>query len=364
MDDLFPHLQALRLKERRVAMATLVATKGTTPKKEGAKMWVGEGGRVLGSVTIGGCVDARVIAESEQALREGAPRRLEMSLGDEDAWELGLTCGGSIELLVEPVALEEGAASSLVARYQRIDAELQAGRGAVLVRPLDDPGSSLLVLASGEKEGTLGAGVLDEAASLQALGLLARAASRSERVLLPDGSEGPEAFFEVHAPRPHLVLVGAGAVAMPVAALGHELGYRVTVLDPRPRFASRERFPHADALQVGICSELIERQSLNAMTAVVVTIHDYKVEVPVLDCVLRSRASYVGMLGNARRGQAVLQALRDRGHSEEAIARVRVPIGLDLGARSAAEIALSILAEVVGARAGKSSARSLREVRG
>jgi xanthine dehydrogenase accessory factor len=362
MDDLFPHLQLLSKTERRVAMATLVSTKGTTPKKEGAKMWVGEGGRVLGSVTIGGCVDARVIDESEKALRDGGPRRLEMSLGDEDAWELGLTCGGSIELLVEPLALGQpggDAPCEVVARYQTIDDELQAGRGVVLVRLLGAPEKGLLVMENGETQGSVGDLALDEAARLQALPLLAKNTSRSEQLGAPGEDGGPEAFFEVHAPRPHLVLVGAGAVAMPLVAMGKHLGFRSTVLDPRPRFASRDRFPDADALEVGIASELVAAIRMGPATSVIVTIHDYKVEVPVLDAVLRSGAGYVGMLGNRRRGEAVLQALREKGRTEAEIARVHVPIGLDLGARSAAEIALSVLAEVIAVRSGK-AAQSLR----
>ncbi len=354
MDDLFPHLESLRATERRVAMATLVATKGTTPKKEGAKMWVGEDGRVLGSVTIGGCVDARVIAESEQVLREDGARRIKMSLGDEDAWEMGLSCGGSVELLVEPLTL---GSSALVEQYRAIDASLRAGHGAVLVRLLDAPARALVVHAGGEAAGSLGDAALDRAALTRALALLARGGSNLER--LGDGEAAPEAFFEVHLPRPHLVLIGAGAVAMPFVPMAKALGYRTTVIDPRPRFANQDRFPGVEEIKVGIASELIVATPLGPAAAVVITIHDYKVEVPVLAHVLRAGAGYLGMLGNRRRGEAVLQALRERGYTEDELAKVHNPIGLDLGARSAAEIALSVLAEIVAVRAGK-AAQSLR----
>jgi xanthine dehydrogenase accessory factor len=354
MDDLFPHLEALGVKVRRAAMATLIATKGTTPKKEGAKMWVGEDGRVLGSVTIGGCVDARVIAESEEVLRADGPRRIKMSLGDEDAWELGLSCGGSVELLVEPLAFE---GSLLVEQYRAIDATLQAGRGAVLVRLVDTPARALVVHDGGEASGGLGDAALDGLARERALALLARGGSTLEK--LGEGDAAPEAFFEVHLPRPHLVLIGAGAVAMPFVPMARALGYRTTVIDPRPRFANPDRFPGVDEIKVGIASELIAATKLGPAASVVVTIHDYKVEVPVLAHVLRSGAGYVGMLGNRRRGEAVLQTLRERGFTEEELARVHVPIGLDLGARSAAEIALSVLAEIVAVRAGKAT-QSLR----
>lgn len=351
MEETFAQLEAFARDEERVAMATLVATRGTTPKKEGAKMWVGAGGRILGSVTIGGCVDARVLAESEQVLATGAPRLLELPLGDEDAWELGLSCGGTVEVLIEAVALarEPGSARdpSLPALYRRVAAEVAAGRAACLVRRLADPARALLVLRDGSAEGSLGDAGLDDLARAQAAERLARGSSRS--VPLGDGA----AFFEVHAPQPQLVLVGAGHVSMPLVPLARELGFRTTVIDARPRFASRARFPLADELRVGIPSEIVESLPLGETCALVLTVHDYKVEVPVLRAALRKGAGYVGMLGNVRRGRGVLDLLRQQGVSAEEAARVQVPVGLDIGAQTAPEIALSVLAQIVAVRAGK-----------
>jgi xanthine dehydrogenase accessory factor len=356
MEEIYPQLEALGRSERRVAMATLVGTKGTTPKKEGAKMWVGEGGRVLGSVTIGGCIDARVIEESEGVLHSGAPRRLKMALGDEDAWEIGLSCGGTVEVLVE--RLELGGDAPVLALYRRIAAEVDQSRGACLVRLLREPDRALLVLANGDCEGSLGDEALDRAARSQSAALLLRGTSRTDRLGTNDpaatSGEGPEAFFEVHSPRPHLVLIGAGHVSMPLTELAKTLGYRITVVDARPRFATRERFPGADELRIGIPSEIIEQIPLVASTAVVLTVHDYKVEVPVLRAVLKSGVGYVGMLGNRHRGRGVLEVLRKEGVAEAQLARVHVPVGLDIGAQTAAEIATSVLAEVIAVRSGKS----------
>ena len=358
MEAIYPQLETLGRTERRVAMATLVGTKGTTPKKEGAKMWVGEGGRVLGSVTIGGCVDARVIEESEGVLQSGAPRRLKLALGDEDAWEIGLSCGGTVEVLVERLELRERA--PVLALYQRIAAEVDQSRPACLVRLLSDPNRALLVLHGGAAEGTLGDEALDRAARSQAAALLARGTSRTERLGPSDPSaatgEEPEAFFEVHAPRPHLVMIGAGHVSMPLTELARTVGFRTTVVDARPRFASRERFPSADEIRVGIASEIVESIPLVPSTAVVLTVHDYKVEVPVLRAVLRSPVGYIGMLGNRHRGRGVLEVLRKEGVPEAELARVHVPVGLDIGAQTAAEIATSILAEMIAVRSGKSGA--------
>ena len=163
MDELHRDLEALARTERRVAMATLVATRGATPKKEGAKMWVGDGGRVLGSVTIGGCVDARVLAESEGVLAGGEPRLLSLALGDEDAWEIGLSCAGTVDVLVERLELSP-AASPVVELYRRIAADLERGRASCLVRLLRDPARMLLVKQDGSTAASLGTPSLDDAA--------------------------------------------------------------------------------------------------------------------------------------------------------------------------------------------------------
>jgi xanthine dehydrogenase accessory factor len=358
MEETFSQLEDFARTERLVAMATLVATKGTTPKKEGAKMWVGEGGRVLGSVTIGGCVDAQVIAEAEAVLRQRAPKLLRLAMGDEDAWELGLSCGGTLEVLVEAVPLsQEAREAPLVALYRRIAAEVAQGRSACLVRPLADPGRALLVLDDGASEGTLGSAATDAAARMEALELIARGTSRARPLgEARDKPGGQEAFFEVHAPRRELVVVGAGQISTSLVTLAHALGFRTTVVDARPRFANRERFPDADELRVGVASEIVSGLRLNATSAVVLTVHDYKVELPVLRAVLASPAGYVGMLGNRRRGAAVLEMLREKGVAEEDLARVHVPVGLDIGAQSGAEIGLSVLAQIVALRAGRPAA--------
>jgi xanthine dehydrogenase accessory factor len=355
MDELHRDLEALARSEQRVAMATLVATRGTTPKKEGAKMWVGEGGRILGSVTIGGCVDGRVLAESHAVLASGEPRLLRLDLGDEDAWEMGLSCAGAVDVLVERVELSPRAAP-LVDLYRRIGAEIERGRASCLVRMFRDPSRALLVTQDGTAMGSVGDPALDAAARDVARQLLPTGTSRTQRL----AGDGTEAFFEVHAPLPHLVVVGAGHVSMPLVSLAKLLGFRTTVIDARPRFATRERFPDVDDLRVGIPSEIVEQLPLTGSTAVVLTIHDYKVEVPVLRTVLASEAGYVGMLGSRRRGRGVFELLREKGLTDEQLARVHVPIGLDIGAQSVAEIALSVVAQIVASRAGR-PARGLAE---
>jgi len=341
MAELFDHIDELRRSPGKVAVATLVNTRGTTPRKEGAKMLVGEGGSVLGSVTIGGCVDAQVIEQSEDVLSTQRPRLLELNLGDEEAWEIGLTCGGTIEVFVEPLAGGD--------YLDRVRAHTNKGGRAAIVTRLDGPvGAKILVLDDGEVVGTLGDKALDESFTREAREAIAAGSSRT---LLLDNVR---AFVEVFAPPALLLIVGANHVAMPLTALAKVLGYRTAVLDGRPRFATKERFPDVDEVKIGIPSELVSDYPLAPSTALVLTAHDYKYDIPVLHKALATEVGYIGMLGSARRGAAILKLLAEAGESETALKRIRVPIGLDIGARAAPEIALAVMAEIQAVRGGGS----------
>ncbi|MFQ5899632.1 MAG: XdhC family protein, partial [Candidatus Methylomirabilia bacterium] len=358
MHELFGQLDQLKHSEEKVALATLVNTRGTTPRKEGAKMLVGAGGRILGSVTIGGCVDAQVIAEAEEVLGENVPKLLELNLGDEEAWEIGLTCGGTIEVFVESVELDRAAAPPL-AYYERLRAHAEQGGRGVLITRLDGPnhGAKFLLLDSGQSEGTLGDPFLDRRFSAEAQECLTRGLSRTLFL------EGIRCFVEAFGPVATLLVVGAGHVAMPLVSLANVVGFRTIVVDGRPRFANRERFPEAHRLEVGIPSELVKAIPLTPVTALVLVAHDYKYDLPVLRHALASPVGYIGMLGSTRRGTAILNLLREEGVSEELLARVRVPIGMDLGAQSAPEIALAILAEILAERTGASGMPISRKIR-
>ncbi len=336
MPEIFEHIDQLGRAPGRVAVATLVNTRGTTPRKEGAKMLVGEGGGVLGSVTIGGCVDAQVIEETADVLDKNRPRLLELNLGDEEAWEIGLTCGGTIEVFVEPLTPE---------LYVKVREHAARGGHAAIVTRLDS-GAKLLLLDDGTSEGTLGEAFLDERFGAEARDAMAAGLSRT--LVL----EGVRAFLEVIAPPALLLVVGASHVAMPLTTLARTLGYHTVVMDGRPRFATRERFADVDELRIGIPSEMIREYALTPSAALVLVAHDYKYDLPVLRHALGTDIGYIGMLGSARRGATILKFLADEGVGDAQLKRVRVPIGLDLGARSAPEIALAILAEIQAARAG------------
>ena len=357
MSELFEHIDKLKKEESKVAVATLVNTRGTTPRKEGAKMVVGEGGRILGSVTIGGCVDAQVIEESAGVLGRNAPRLLELNLGDEEAWEIGLTCGGTIEVFVEPVTLDRP--DQGLAFYEKARAHAEAGGRAAVLTRLDSPENTakLLLLDNGAQEGTLGDPFLDRRFAAEATEAVR--AGKSRTLFL----EGVRVFAEVFTPPAILLMVGAGHVSMPMATLGNEMGFRTIVIDGRPRFATRERFPLVHDLQIGIPSELVQKVPLIATTALVLLAHDYKYDVPVLRHALGTPVGYVGLLGSSRRGAAILNLLREDGVSEDALQRVRVPIGLDLGAQSAPEIALSVMAEILMVQRGASGIAISEKVR-
>jgi xanthine dehydrogenase accessory factor len=345
MEELFDDIEKLALAEKRVAMATLVATRGTSPKREGAKMWVGEEGRILGSVTIGGCVDARVIAESEQALSSFESRLVEMNLANEDAWEIGFSCAGDLDVLIEPVHV-----SNLLELYRAVRTAVDRGKRAVIATALRETSRKLLIIEEDEASGSLGTPELDRKAQAIALELMRKRTSSTVSL----GSV--PVFFEVHGPPLTLIVFGAGHVSMPLVSLAHDLGLKTIVVDGRPRFATRERFPDVDQLLIGIPSEIAETLAYTSSTFVVLTAHDYKYDLPVLKVVLPARPAYVGLLGSKRRGHAIKEFLRDGGMDPALLDQFHVPTGLDIGADTAAEIALSILAEAVAIKSGRSAA--------
>jgi xanthine dehydrogenase accessory factor len=352
MHEFFQQLAQLRHLNRPISLATLVNTVGTSPRKEGAKMWIGEGGDILGSVTIGGCVDAYVIEQAEAVLADQVPRLIELPLGDEDAWELGLSCAGTIEVFIEPCSAENSQPFDL---YTALKSHLDKGGSGALLTCLDGAtiGAKLLLLDNGTTLGSLGDPALEQEACQAALSHLAQGLSRTLSLALPHTTA--RVFVEVHTPPATLIIVGASHVAMLLVQLAQPVGFQTIVVDSRPRFATPERFPAADTLLVGIPSEIVKTLSLSPVTAVILVAHDYKYDLPILRHVLSSPVSYIGVLGSRRRGEGLLKFLREDGVPEAVLQRIRVPIGLDLGGRSAPEIALAVLAEVVSARYGGSN---------
>ncbi|HVZ78588.1 MAG TPA: XdhC family protein, partial [Gemmatimonadaceae bacterium] len=276
-----------------------------------------------GAVTIGGCVDARVVEAAERVLATDAPELVVVDFSDDDAAELGLTCGGSVRVWVEPVRPAD-AGDPAVAAYRAAEALVAQGADVWIGTALD---------ATRER-------------------LVARADDAPARARLDAGRER-FSFVERHAPPETMVIVGAGDVATVLARFARELRMRTVVVDGRARYATPERFPGVDELLVGMPSELVMRIVPTPHTYLVLLSHDYKYELPVLRYALRAPIGYVGMLGSRRRGDAVRGMLREEGFTDAELARLRSPVGLDIGGQDAAEIALSIAAELVALREGR-----------
>jgi xanthine dehydrogenase accessory factor len=253
-------------KHDAVAMVTLVGVRGTSSARVGSRMWIGPDGSAIGAVTIGGCVDVRAIELSGQVLTSGESQLVEMTLGDDEAQALGMTCGGVVELLVE--------------RIERDSAGAQALIGGM-------------------------------------------AATRT------------------------LVIVGGSEVGVALAHIAKALDFRIVVVDGREHLANSERFPAADEIRCGIPSEIVADIGLGPNVALVLVSHEYKYDLPILRAALTSDVGYVGMLGGKKRRESMKEILRVDGMPEEALSRLRTPIGLDIKAQTPAEIAVSIAAQLV-----------------
>lgn len=337
----------------RFAMATVVRTWGSSPHGPGASMLVSEAGRVVGSVS-GGCVEAAVCALAEDVLAGAAPVLGRWGVGDEDAFAVGLTCGGTIEVLVREMGAE--------VPLGRLAAGIASGAPVALVTPVS--GGGCLVVGGGTTTGSLGDPRADRAAALAAEGMLGRGASglvTSGDVTGRDGATDEtacaparELLVQSFASRPQLLIFGAAEFARPLADIGAALGHRVTVCDARPAFAAAERFPRADDVVTARPDRWFRAHEdlVDASTAVCVLTHDPRFDVPVLALALRSRAGYVGAMGSRRTHEDRLGRLRAAGTTEAELARLRSPIGLDLGGRGPEETAVSIVAEIVAVRRG------------
>lgn len=320
-----------------VALATVVQTWGSAPRKAGAKMAVTPGGQMSGSVS-GGCVEGAVFEEAVATLETNQPKLLHFGVADETAWEVGLACGGTIEVFVEPLAQ---AAYNLMQELIRQD---QAGASITVIRgPETMLGQKLTVARDGRVVGSLGPD-LDELARTAEAGL-----QTSQRVPL---TEEVEVFIDVIRPAPTLVMVGGVHIAIALTQYAKVLGYNTVVVDPRRAFGSEARFPHVDTLIQAWPQKAFGQIEVTPETAVALLTHDPKIDDPALAEVLDSPAFYIGALGSKKTHAKRVQRLTDNGYSPETIARIQAPIGLNIGATTPEEIALAVMAEIVKAFRG------------
>ena len=325
-----------------VGRAVVTQVWGSAPRPEGACLLAGADGSMAGSVS-GGCVESAAAEEIRAAIVAGQPKKVGWGVSHERAWEMGLSCGGTIEVFVEPAVREE-----VLAAARRESGSVVAtviGGGAPL-------GSGLVFQEDGvvlERGGFPNA--LEPLLTERARSALAGLVSRVET--LPGDAGLVEVFLEVFPRRPTLLIFGGVHIATALVKLARPLGYRTVVADGREAFLTRERFPDADELILGWPEEVFRRVGLNPATCVVLLTHDPKFDEPALDLALRSPAGYVGAIGSRKTQAHRRDRLRSAGFSEADIARLHGPIGLDLGGRNPAEIALAILAEITAVRHGK-----------
>ncbi|AXE90384.1 XdhC/CoxI family protein [Streptomyces sp. Go-475] len=353
---------------RDFAVATVVAVGGSAPRPPGAALAVSADGTAIGSVS-GGCVEGAVYDLCVQALRDGATLVERFGYSDEDAFAVGLTCGGTIDVMVVPYTAgrsAEGAALSAAARGEPV-ALARVVRGparllgrALLVRPSGaNRGAPGAEPGGGSSEGGLGGGPdLDRTAVAEARALLDGGRTGTVE-LSEDGSHCPGGLtllVESAVPPPRMIVFGAIDFAAALVRAGKFLGHHVTVCDARPVFATRARFPEADEIVVDWPDRYLRRTETDARTVLCVLTHDAKFDVPLLAEALRLPVAYVGAMGSRRTHEDRERRLREAGVSERELARLRSPIGLDLGARTPEETAVSIAAEIIATRHGGTGA--------
>ncbi|MFJ6167408.1 XdhC family protein [Micromonospora orduensis] len=375
MPDLFDEMYRRCRAGEPVALATVVATWRSAPQPAGAAMLVAADGTVTGSVS-GGCVEADLYERARRVLDTGAPELTRYGVSDDDAYAVGLTCGGVLDVFVERVD------ACRRTELEVVDAARRAGQPAAVITCVaadngggavpTDPARRLgrrLVLTADQVTGSLGDDRLDDAATTDARGLLAAGHSG----LLRYGYHGQRRglglslFVTAYATPPRMIVFGAIDFAAAVARIGAFLGYRVTVCDARPVFATARRFPEAHEV-VAQWPHRYLRTELDAgrvdgRTAVCVLTHDPRFDVPLLELALRHRLAYVGAMGSRRTHDERHKLLREAGLSTAQLARLASPIGLDLGGRTPEETAVSVAAQIVAARWG-GSGRPLAELAG
>ncbi|MDH6213890.1 XdhC family protein [Streptomyces pseudovenezuelae] len=351
MRDILPRLSEWYDARVPFGLATVVAISRSAPRDPGAAMAVGPGDEVVGSVS-GGCVEGAVFELAQEVVAGGEARLETFGYSDEDAFAVGLTCGGEITLLVRPVTPETDPTFPAVAEA------VAAGRPVTVATVIDGPAprGATLAVRPDEVSGTLGSAGLDFAVTADARGELALGAT-GLRHYGPHGERREDTvtvFLHSFAPPPRMLVFGAIDYAAAVARIGGFLGYRVTVCDARPVFATPKRFPAGVEVVVDWPHRYLRGTGTDERTVICVLTHDPKFDVPLLTEALRRPAAYIGAMGSRRTHDDRMRHLVDAGLTDPELSRLRSPVGLDLGARTPEEVAVSVAAEIVALRWGGS----------
>src|SRR5271165_3784212 len=336
-------------------LATVVRTFRSAPREPGAALAVSGDGEVVGSVS-GGCVEGAVYELCGEVVASGRPVLQTYGVSDDDAFAVGLTCGGILDIFVESISRET------FPELGELAAAVERGEPVAVATVISGPGhvgARRVIWGDVERasDGSLGSGErLDAALDDDVRGMLAQGLTGVRRYGEHGERRGDElaVFVNSFAPPPRMLVFGAIDFAAAVARVGKFLGYHVTVCDARPIFATKSRFPDADEVIVDWPHRFLAGIEVDARTVICVLTHDPKFDVPVLEVALRTPAGYIGAMGSRRTHEDRLERLRAVGMTEEELARMRSPIGLDLGARTPEETAVSIAAELIQLRWGGS----------
>jgi xanthine dehydrogenase accessory factor len=333
----------------RAAVATVISTWGSAPRQVGAKLAMTPDHKLAGSVS-GGCIEGAVFEEGMAALESGESKLLHYGVADETAFEaVGLACGGSIEVFVEPLTEQLRAFWSDATRRERACATVTVIKG-----PPEFIGYKVLIDEDLEAT-TNRADERYNEITLQMItaGVLFLQGGRTERLPLIDAALDLEVFIDVQLPAPQLVLVGAVHIAQALLPIAQAVGYRVVVIDPRPAFGNALRFPDVEKMIAEYPPRAFEQVTITRSTAIVTLTHDSKFDDPALIHALRSDAFYVGALGGKKTREQRRGRLLKAGLTDAQIDKLHAPIGLDIGTRTPEEIALATMAQIVAARNGK-----------
>ncbi|WP_214371022.1 XdhC family protein [Pseudonocardia sp. H11422] len=365
MRDVMDQLAGWWKNGETAALATVVGTYSSAPRQPGASMLVGPGGEAVGSVS-GGCVEGAVYELGQQVLTDGRPVLQRYGVSDDDAFAVGLTCGGIIDIFVEKISPETF--DQLGSVVEAVRAESPVAVATVLSGPAKRLGKRLVVWPD-RVDGTTGSSRLDDAIRDDARGLLDSGRNAMLHYGVGGQRRGEElsVFVESFAPPPRMIVFGAIDFAAAVAKIGTFLGYRVTVCDARPVFATASRFPGANEVVVEWPHRYLSAEAkagrIDGRTALCVLTHDPKFDVPLLEVALRLPAvGYIGAMGSRRTHDDRIARLKEVGVTDEEIVRMSSPIGLDLGARTPEETAVSIAAEMIAQHWGGAGARLAERV--
>jgi xanthine dehydrogenase accessory factor len=343
MKEVISDIECWLAEDKQIALATVVQTWGSAPRKVGAKMALTPDGQISGSVS-GGCVEGAVFDEGVETVEHGQGKLLHYGVADETAWEVGLACGGIIEVFVEPLDYE-------VYHFIQtlINEDIAFATATIIGGPAELLGKKLVVQHDRERFGRISPEI-DEPAASTAKKILASGQSERAKITLPGSGTEIELFVEISLPKPKLIMVGGVHIAIALTEIAKTVGYETIVIDPRRAFGSEARFPHVDRLIQAWPDKAFETITLNDSSAVAMLTHDPKIDDPALKVVLNSRAFYIGALGSTKTQAKRRERLREMGFDDEQIGRIYGPIGLDINANTPEEIAVAIMAEIIAAR--------------